>query len=185
MIDTRESVKTFVHVPQVSIVEAMHLREVRDRTLRNRYEVDGVIRWAGDLAEIVFQRLWPRFDARWWWSVADAVGKADFFNGRHWVDIKESARGDPPLAKYECGFEDYPGMPPTNYYFFMSYVRRLNNMYLLGGISAEKFNDIAIHYPPGEWPRNMVKSRENESPNDYLEVKIAWLDQPFDWFRSF
>lgn len=133
---------------------AQEFRKERDAIYGNIYEEkDTDSRWVGDLGEWAFNSFLNNAGANesQWLKDLDAAGKADFIlPGGFSLGVKTVKRKVSPRPSYTAQITAKHAKEPVNGYFFLCYDFVSRVMWLLGGISKEKFLRHAKYYGPGD-----------------------------------
>tara|TARA_Y100001963_G_scaffold157678_1_gene254586 strand:+ start:3339 stop:3932 length:594 start_codon:yes stop_codon:yes gene_type:complete len=139
--------------PQLEDV-AQDFRKERDEIYGNIYEEkDTDSRWVGDLGEWVFNSFLGAsgINGSQWLKDQDAAGKADFIlPGDFSLGVKTVKRKVTPKPSYTAQITAKHAKEPVHGYFFLCYDFVQRSMWLLGGISKEKFLRYAKYYGPGD-----------------------------------
>ena len=163
---------------------AQQLRAKRDRQYGNIYtEAQTDERWVGDLGEMVFNSWLKHEDIRGFeWLLDDAAGKPDFVSiSNVRIGVKTVKRKVPPREDYTAQITARHAEEPIDQFFFMTYEIGNHLMWLLGGISREKFLREARYYKAGESVHQHYKIRPG---HEIFNIEIAKLTVPRDWLET-
>ena len=172
-------------VSEKMIAKANRIRAVRDAELGNTHaRRPGDKIWVGDLGEIAFdQWLWTVAPGSEW-IIEEVKGRPDFIVHGFRVDVKTEHlnKGHRFQLDYGCSaHRHHVEEPVADYFFFAAYDPVQREMLLVGGVSLERFSEVATYYEagdvviPGHW--TLAKDHQGlyRCGEGFLKRPLAWL----------
>lgn len=172
-----------IDVAQETIDAAKSMRAERDKEYGNIFRVQATdFRWVGEIGELEFNKwLSENIPGQFSWILEETAGKADFvlFETLN-LGLKTVKRQGAPKADYTAQITARHAKEPVDDFFFGSYDFYRKKLYLLGGISKEKFLEGATYYGAGEQVHANYVIREG---HDIYNIEIEKLTPPLQWLK--
>lgn len=158
-------------------LEAQRIRAERDSQYGNIYvESSSDLRWVGEIGEIIFDRwLADQSELEYEWITDKAAGQPDFVVGTRRIDVKTVKRKVAPRMSYTAQITAQHAQEDVDSFFFMSYEFQKRKLWLLGGLTKERFLEDARYYGPGEMVHDNYRIRPG---HEIYNIEIHKLVPP-------